>query len=224
VDLHAAIEALYATFARYPVGAKVEGCPCCVDAALARALASAPLRAVPDDILQRYAFKAMTTWGSNDDFKHFVPAIWERMTATRSFGVNPQIAYGKLPYTDWDRWPEHERAAIVEATHAWLRHELARGAGSQIADIVECAGVSGIPVAPLIGILEASEGPIAANAIADLLRGGILGWSWWRDDDERLLHTWASERAPEKLEAAFFAYPDHPDAKRWSDAIQFRMI
>lgn len=220
MTLTSAIETLYETFARYPVGATVLGCPCCVDQKHGRVLASSPLRAIPDEVLERYAFKAMTTWGSEDDFKHFLPAIWERMTTVR-FGVDAQTVYGKLPYAEWARWPERERAAVVGVTHAWLDAVLDRGSW-EIGDVVECAGLCGIPIAPLVELLELSEGPAAATAISTLVRYGVGARAWWHDDHERLLHTWVSERAAAKLEAAFFAFPDHSDAGEWSDALQHR--
>jgi hypothetical protein len=72
-----AIENLYRAFARYSLRKHVEGCPCCVRERDKRALESKPLRQLASSDLGRYAFKAMTTWGNQDDFRHFLPRIFE---------------------------------------------------------------------------------------------------------------------------------------------------
>jgi hypothetical protein len=71
------IEALYVAFSHRPRPRAIEGCPCCVGRAREEALLSRPLRAVGADILGFYAFKAMTTFGSEEDFLYFLPRILE---------------------------------------------------------------------------------------------------------------------------------------------------
>lgn len=76
--LRAAVERLYETFARYPLVAVIEGgCPCCRLGAHERDLHAAPLRELPEEHVGYFAFKAMTTFGGVDDFRHFLPRIAE---------------------------------------------------------------------------------------------------------------------------------------------------
>lgn len=72
-----AIEALYRAFSNYPLHKHVEGCPCCIAESDKMLLESKPLRQLSSSDLSRYSFKAMTTWGDKNDFRHFLPRIFE---------------------------------------------------------------------------------------------------------------------------------------------------
>ena len=80
-ELEIAVEKLYKVFSRYSLRRHVEGCPCCVHEEDKRALESKPLQNLSAAELGRYSFKAMTTWGDKDDFRHFLPRIFELMVS-----------------------------------------------------------------------------------------------------------------------------------------------
>ncbi len=110
-SLSDAIEGLYKTFSVYPFQSVMDGCPCCVSNADKEQIHSKPLRKLDGDDLSRYAFKAMTTWGNETDFKHYLPRIFE-ITATTSFVVDTFVVLGKLEYARWRAWPQEEQRAI----------------------------------------------------------------------------------------------------------------
>jgi hypothetical protein len=108
--LQQAVEELYLTFGRYPLSS-LEGCPCCVSAVDQGKVTHRALRALTEDDLGRYAGKAMTTWGTVDDFKHFLPRLLELTGAFRA----PYAAYvvlNKLEYGRWRTWHLAEIAAV----------------------------------------------------------------------------------------------------------------
>lgn len=221
MDLDAAIEHLYSTFSRYGVGRAVHGCPHCIDPKRGWDLAMAPLRRVPRELLRDYAVDSLWLWGTADDFKHFVPAIWERITKG-DLGADPQTVYSKLPHAGWRSWPEVEQAAVVHVTAAWLEAILAGQSGwARIRDVIECAGLAGMDVSSLVARLDSAAGPTAASAIAELVKAHGGRWGWWKSDEERVLDHWVHRSAARKLEDAFFAYPDHPDAPAWSYAVEW---
>ena len=96
-----AIEELYKTFEKYPFKSTIEGCPCCVSDNDKSTLHSKQLRELEDDDVSRYAFKAMTTWGDVNDFKHYLPRIFE-LAATRKLIVDTSVILGKLDYGNWN--------------------------------------------------------------------------------------------------------------------------
>ena len=116
-----AIEELYATFAVYPLKSTMDGCPCCVSNADKEIIHSKQLRALDGDDLSRYAFKAMTTWGDTDDFKHYLPRILE-LLATTDFIVDTFVVLGKLTYGNWRSWLANEQTAIETFVYAWWGH------------------------------------------------------------------------------------------------------
>jgi hypothetical protein len=110
--LNDAIENLYKGFSRYPLRKHVEGCPCCVHEEDKLALESKPLRKLTAADLGRYSFKAMTTWGDKDDFRHFLPRIFELLVSEVWIGWDEEIVLGKLALAEWSRWPVKEQAAV----------------------------------------------------------------------------------------------------------------
>lgn len=116
--LQQAIERLYTVFARYSLRRVVEGCPHCVYAADNGMLHAAPLRALPRENLKKYAWKAMTTWGDVDDFKHFLPRILE-LLVDDDYSFDAEAFGGKFPYAEYGAWPEEERLAVESFCLAW---------------------------------------------------------------------------------------------------------
>lgn len=108
-----AIAGLYAVFARYPQRA-IEACPCCVSSEDLTRLARLPLRRLTERHLSTYAVKALTTWGDEADFKHFLPRLFELALDSDSWPLDLDHLAIKLEYAEWQRWPEHERAAVAE--------------------------------------------------------------------------------------------------------------
>jgi hypothetical protein len=110
--LSEAINGLYKAFARYPLRKHVEGCPCCVHEPEKRALGSKLLRQLNSSDLGQYAFKAMTTWGDENDFRHFLPRMFELVVSSEGIGWDEEVVLGKLRLAKWGTWPEKEQAAL----------------------------------------------------------------------------------------------------------------
>lgn len=116
--LSAAIESLYATFSKYPSRTHVEGCAHCTTDADHAQLHSRPLRELQSADLKRFAFKALTTWGDNDDLRHFLPRIFELIVRDIKFPVDLEVVVGKLDYGEWQTWPEAEQKALRNYLYA----------------------------------------------------------------------------------------------------------
>lgn len=112
-----ALERLYAVFMRYPLDPKMEACAHCVSAAEVARLSSVPLRQLSADDLQRYSFKAITTWGTVLDFKHFLPRLIE-LCAQGDIVHGVDSTRNNLLHADWETWPQDERVAIIEFLRA----------------------------------------------------------------------------------------------------------
>jgi hypothetical protein len=111
-ELRQSIEQLYGVFANYPLAGPVEGCPCCINAVDKQSLVSAPLRELTSESLNHYSRKAMTTWGSVHEFKHFLPRIFELALNGRDLEADIEIVIGKLQCAEWHTWPDEEREAV----------------------------------------------------------------------------------------------------------------
>ena len=122
-EFKTAIEKLYKTFERYPFKSKIEGCPCCVSDSDKSTLHSRKLRELEDEDLSYYAFKAMTTFGDLEDFKHYLPRIFE-LTAKGKLTVDTFVILGKLEYGKWHSWNEDERNAINNFLKVWWKYDI----------------------------------------------------------------------------------------------------
>lgn len=103
--LEDAIEHLYYTFQNYRLKTSINACPHCVADSDHAKLHPKRLRDLTDSDLEKYAFKALTTWGDADDFRHFLPRLFEleALYPQRIVGlVDPEILFGKLAYAQWD--------------------------------------------------------------------------------------------------------------------------
>lgn len=111
-------ERLYRVFSRYPFPSDMEGCPCCVSDEHLRLLRSKPLRQLGGEELSRYVFKAMTTWGTEDDFKYYLPRIFELYISGWD-GIDTFLVLDKLLYGKWQKWPEEEQEAVRDYVLNW---------------------------------------------------------------------------------------------------------
>jgi hypothetical protein len=111
-ELRTAIENLYEMFAAYPLRADTNACACCHSAYDEQRLHMKPLRKLNADDLRQYAGDALFVWGEVDDFKHFLPRIFELEVEHGDSFVDPQVAFGKLNYGEWRRWSDAEQRCI----------------------------------------------------------------------------------------------------------------
>lgn len=110
--LQQAVDRLYVTFEAYPL-TSLDGCPCCISAVNKWQVTHRALRDLTEQDLGRYAGKAMTTWGTIEDFKHFLPRLFELTAAFRT-PYEEYIVFNKLNYGQWRTWPPLEIEAIEQ--------------------------------------------------------------------------------------------------------------
>lgn len=109
--MNPAIELLYSTFAGYRLRDRIKACPCCRGERATYALHTKALRDLTAEDLEMYAFRAMTTIGDLDDFRHFLPRILE-LVLVAEFKIGNDVILGKLGYAQWAKWPAREVHAI----------------------------------------------------------------------------------------------------------------
>lgn len=117
-----AIEELYKTFEKYTFK-PTDGSPLTVSESDKATLHSKKLRELEGEGISRYAFKAMTTWGDVNDFKHYLPRVFE-LTATRKLIVDTFVILGKLDYGNWNEWETDEQNSIVKFLKAWWKYDI----------------------------------------------------------------------------------------------------
>ncbi|GLZ40842.1 hypothetical protein [Actinokineospora sp. NBRC 105648] len=131
-----------------PLPAEVDGCPCCVSAEDRAGLAAGSPAA-----LDRFAHKAMTTWGGVDDFRAYLPEL--------AVAADLDSLLAKLSYARWTRWAAVERDAVRDFL-------LARGRSGPVSDLDDLARF-GLEAASLLDHLRADPTDQALRRIAEVV-------------------------------------------------------
>lgn len=108
------IEQLYETFRPYRLGTTIDGCDHCVSAGMAEELLATPLCKLTAEQLSQFSLKAMTTWGTEQDFKHFLPRLLELAYLDPTELTWLETLFGKLALAKWQEWPVAERQVIAD--------------------------------------------------------------------------------------------------------------
>ena len=120
--MQSAVDELYRVFKPYRLGSDFTGCDDCVSPADSQRLAGIPLRELTVSDLNRYAFKAMTTWGTDRHFRYFLPRLLELAIEDYQAFDFPEVLLGKLRYANWTSWPFVEQDAVCRFLDSfWLR-------------------------------------------------------------------------------------------------------
>ena len=191
--------------------------------------ALSPLRSLPAESLQRYSFKALSTWGNVDDLRHYLPRILELVVTGQMRGINPQTVLGKLELGRWAQWPAAQRDAIDALLSAWWIAAL-RGGADDIIDVFSSILRTGRPLEALLGAAHA-QAQSHAGASASLLAIAVaLGTrrtldEWVGPDDSDRVAVWLRAHARSLLERALHEDPDlvARDVNGWAlDALWLR--
>jgi hypothetical protein len=205
-----AIAGLYAAFARYPQRA-LEACACCASSEDLARLARLPLRRLSERHLSTYAVKALTTWGDEDDFKHFLPRLFELAIDADAWPLDLDHLAIKLEYSDWRRWPEHERAAVAElfaaAFHGAAESDPTAPAARDTMAILDRVEALGLDPEPLLATTFES---LRGRALTHLVRLAEKGlglsrrkpprWSTWLRADALRAHVERAAALPASAE------------------------
>jgi len=111
------IEGLYRAFAKYPLPADTQPCPCCKSPEQVCQLYAKPLRDLEIENLSSYSFSALLTWDVVVGFKHFLPRLFELLVTRKEAYVglaDPEIVFSKLRHGAWRSWPVDEQAAVED--------------------------------------------------------------------------------------------------------------
>jgi hypothetical protein len=106
VQLREAIEGLYVAFAQYRLRERIDACKHCHSSDDDRLLRSKRLRELGVQELHHYIWDAMTTWGDDYDYRHFLPRILEVYALAERLTdeiMDAPIVLEKLQYGKWRR-------------------------------------------------------------------------------------------------------------------------
>jgi len=226
-ELRDAIEKLYITFARYPLRENTEACPCCHSEQDERRLHAKPLRKLSANDLREYVDGALLVWGGVDDFKHFLPRVFELALDNDAEFADTSITIGKLHYCEWWNWREEERHVIQQFLKAtWkcvLGTEPAWSSRVEVEDWLCGIALASNNVTPYLTIWENTLTENAGLHLAwfvastDFVKLSQGPSNYWSDCPESfaMVSTWLrSEAVKARLRAVADRHPGSEVAER----------
>lgn len=239
--LQARIQAVYHVFAHYKLAGPIL-CEMSDRIIVADGVAARERQAQE---FERYQWKAITTLGTVEDYKHFLPRLLElnclqrRQRALNDCSGFDEVTIDldriamKLQYAKALEWPRHERDALAEFCFARWRWELLQRAdyGRGLLDVLFMLSVLGRPLSELLDESLRSADLQELRGLAWFInkrvdfaikRGGTyLNWSESQTDAPAQLERWLLQRQVEAtLEAAFYRAADATMAQELSNAVQ----
>lgn len=230
-----AIEDVYRAFKTYPFRKDMEACPCCVSGESQHNLARVRLRELRAEELGRYAFKAMTTWGSVEDYKHFLPRVLELAAldpGAAEPGLDLELIASKLHHALWLTWPFAERAAVDMYFEALWRTVVAQHPSNASERAIDCFRACSYAVGDGSRFLKIWEQETSLNASLHVAAsvvseaGAVVGEdvrepTWWRAPQHyRVLVEWLQHPARmHRLHNDFEENLNAPDSTRLAEAI-----
>lgn len=234
MSLPEAIEDLYQAFASYPLRQDIPACSCCTSPDQISKLFSKPLRELDEEQLDHFAFKATTTWGELEDYKHFLPRILELAgESSKSFelGFEIWVIAGKLKDNGWTDWPAPEREALETWFMALWEDILSRYRpgwdGRDDIDFLAHAAGAIDDLSPFLDKWTASRelpallllADFAINELGDLLqaKGG-----WQKIPQREDVVRWFSDSVRgEALDRGIERYIENPQAETLATGLDF---
>lgn len=174
VDLQAAIENAYTAFAKVPFPRRLDASPYRDGDGTLAALSAAPLRALSGEQIGPYAGWAITTVGSADDYRHFLPRIFELSVLDPTWlGIEPPIMADKLLRAQWRQWPSAQRSAVLDFFRAAFRWAIERHPDEYVQADLWCCGLIILGDSPALTFerWQASVSPNAALNLASFIIG-----------------------------------------------------
>jgi hypothetical protein len=162
------LDGAYDAFARYRRPLVLHASPLCDPEKLLKQLTAKPIRLLDVEDVQEYAAAALTTVGTVEDYKHFLPRLLD--LATESGVVEPEMIALKLKKAEWRAWPKNEQQSLDEifvhaSVDAFKQHTDDYLAGKWLVSLA----ILDIDLGGLRTDVLASNNDCCALQIADLL-------------------------------------------------------
>lgn len=183
----------------------------------------------------------MTTIGSPDDFRYFLPRLLElvadSMFEPSSLQVDNEVVLGKLGYANWSTWPDDERLAVRGYLSALWGCLLAAPPGSRhwdggLMDWLCAIAQAELDLSPYLSTwtqllrpamaLELSTELQDRKALVNELKLGNPYWSSHERPMRQVIEWLASPPVHQLLESAFFdpAHAEWESELSWACRVQ----
>jgi len=227
-ELECAIAGLYTAFKSRTLPTVMLGCPCCAGEAELRRLSFTPIGELGCAELEPYAWNAIWTVGTEQDYRHFTPRLLELMVSKGAFQA--ESVTKKLRLAGWTSWSEQEQSALRSFFRAlWNSALIAPTAWSGAEDSLCVIGNAVDDLMPFLERWQNATEPTAVQQLVEFAAGqignasnGFVGNPFWDERQPQMLQVtrWLTDRATlQHLEQRWVADSDGPLAKSLEEAV-----
>ena len=193
---------------------------------------SKPLRELDENDLSRFTGKAITTWGSANDYKHFLPRIFE-LTAELRTPYEIWIAFDKLRLAEFQNWTEEEQKEIHDFMIAlWenIVNDDSQKAEFEFKDYFSAIAHFYPNFTELLDIWTKSESKAGIKHLAEFIideqtnlfdRKIICGFYDQKENAEELINWILSDKTLDKMQQKYFEFETENFAEKisWAEQI-----
>jgi hypothetical protein len=229
-NLQKSLENLYLVFRVYPFRTAM---PCYIPHCFSKEDIEAldkPLVSLSEKDLSSFTWDLLLTCGETEDFKHFLPRLFELSQNPRDHFCDTEIVVGKLARADFTSWPPHEREAVLEFLHDWWQVALEAPSGcygNTISDLLTGLCCAGLDVKPFLAMWLNTSTLASAFQLTDFvmdnsakLRLGKKFNAFLEQEHLPVINEWLfSDETLRYLEQAFFTYSENAEAAQISVAV-----
>ncbi len=122
-DFKPCIQQLYTLFSSGAPPQTLIGCPCCTTTLTQTKWHQNDVALIDASSISDYTFKAMSTYGTVENFRYFLPRILE-LLASQQLQIDRSLVWSKLKYGQWTSWPIREVAAIRQFLEVYWNNHL----------------------------------------------------------------------------------------------------
>lgn len=227
------IKDLYETFGKYHSNQNMDGSPIYENLGKWNTeLFSKPLTELDEDDLSRFTGKAMTTWGNANDYKHFLPRVFE-LTAELKTPYEIWIAFDKLTLAEFQNWEEKEQKVIHEFMIAlWesIVNDNSRKAELEFKDYFSAIAHFYPNFSDLLDVWTQSESKAGIKHLAEFIvdeqttlfdRKKISGFNDQKENAEELINWILSDKILNKIQQKYFEFETESFAEKisWAEQI-----
>jgi hypothetical protein len=191
-NLRRRLDVAYDTFDRYRRPMVLDASPLRDPDKLLKKLTAKPLKLLDGEDVQEYASAALTTVGTVDDYKHFLPRLID--LATQSGIIEPPTISLKLKKAQWRAWPKNEQQALeaiflYSCLEAFKKHTDEYLAGGWLVSLA----ILNMDLGQLRAEVANSDNDRCALQLADLLLSSTIFASnpseraYWEDVSDKTL-------------------------------------
>ncbi len=121
-NLDDAIERVYQAFSKYDSPPKLNFCGFCHDPDQINDFSETPLRKLSSESLRHLAWEASDHWDSTEKYKHYLPAILERLSPPgHGDDLYPEHLFQTLDHYKFQQWDESEKQATMNLFSSMLK-------------------------------------------------------------------------------------------------------